>query len=78
MKIINVHQAKTHLSRILDEVADGKEVILAKAGKPMAVLSPFRSDLKKRKFFQLEGQIKMAADFNQTPKEFVTAFSDNH
>ena len=33
MRIINVHQAKTHLSRILDEVKDGEEIILAKGGK---------------------------------------------
>jgi PIN domain nuclease of toxin-antitoxin system/antitoxin (DNA-binding transcriptional repressor) of toxin-antitoxin stability system len=33
--IINIHEAKTHLSRIVEEVAAGKEVIIAKAGKPM-------------------------------------------
>ena len=36
--IINIHEAKTHLSRIVDEVAAGAEVIIAKAGKPMARL----------------------------------------
>jgi len=38
--IINIHEAKTHLSRIVDEVAAGAEVIIAKAGKPMARLTP--------------------------------------
>jgi prevent-host-death family protein len=39
-KVINIHEAKTLLSRILDEVAAGAEVIIAKAGEPMARLTP--------------------------------------
>lgn len=39
-KIINVHEAKTHLSKILERVHDGEEIILAKAGKPYAKLVP--------------------------------------
>jgi len=39
-KVINVHEAKTHLSRLLDEAHAGKEIILAKAGKPYARLMP--------------------------------------
>ena len=37
--IVNIHQAKTHLSRILDEVAAGAEVVIAKAGKPVALIA---------------------------------------
>jgi prevent-host-death family protein len=40
MKIVNVHEAKTHLSRLLSAVAAGEEVIIAKAGKPVARLVP--------------------------------------
>lgn len=43
MRIINVHEAKTHLSRLLDEVKAGEEVILAKMGKPYARLVPIDS-----------------------------------
>jgi prevent-host-death family protein len=39
-KVINIHEAKSHLSRIIDEVAAGAEFIIAKAAKPMARLSP--------------------------------------
>ena len=42
-RTINVHEAKTHLSRLLDEVEDGEEIILAKAGKPVARLVPLES-----------------------------------
>jgi prevent-host-death family protein len=40
-RVINIREAKAHLSRILDEVAAGSEVIIAKDGKPMARLAPF-------------------------------------
>jgi len=39
-KIVNVHEAKTHLSRLLERVMSGERIIIAKAGKPVAVLSP--------------------------------------
>jgi prevent-host-death family protein len=74
MRTINVHEAKTHLSRILEEIAAGDEVILAKAGKPMAVLSPYRQKSKKRRFFQMEGSIEIADDFTETPADFRAAF----
>ena len=41
MKIVNVHEAKTHLSRLLDEVKAGQEIVLAKMGKPYARLIPY-------------------------------------
>ena len=46
--VINIHEAKTHLSRIVDEVAAGEEVIIAKAGKPMARLSPITPRARKK------------------------------
>lgn len=48
MKIINIQAAKTHLSRIVDEAADGVEIALAKAGKPMVRLVPFKATPKPR------------------------------
>jgi prevent-host-death family protein len=62
--VINIHEAKTHLSRIVDEVAAGAEVIIAKAGKPMARLSPIRASAKQKKLGQLKGKIKVPDDFN--------------
>jgi prevent-host-death family protein len=41
--IVNIHQAKTHLSKLLERVANGEEIIIAKAGKPVAVLSPIHT-----------------------------------
>ena len=47
--IINIHQAKTHLSRIIEEVAAGKEVIIGKGGRPMARLVPLAPPVKPKK-----------------------------
>ena len=47
LRVINVHEAKTHLSKILDEVYQGEEVILAKAGRPYAKLVPLGNQDKR-------------------------------
>lgn len=62
--VVNIHEAKTNLSRIVEEVAAGAEVIIAKAGKPMARLSPIEGPSRKKKLGQLKGRIKVPADFN--------------
>ncbi|HWG75536.1 MAG TPA: type II toxin-antitoxin system Phd/YefM family antitoxin [Steroidobacteraceae bacterium] len=62
--IINIHEAKTHLSRIVDEVAAGTEVLIAKSGKPLARLSPIKAQIRKKRLGLLKGKIKIADDFN--------------
>jgi len=62
--IINIHEAKTHLSRIVDDVAAGAEVVIAKAGKPMARLVPLTSVPRAKKLGLLKGRIKVPNDFN--------------
>ena len=62
--IVNIHQAKTHLSRILDEVAAGAEVVIAKAGKPVARLVPLESSVRPKKLGLLKGRIKVPGNFN--------------
>lgn len=62
--VINIHEAKTHLSRIVDEVAAGAEVVIAKAGKPMARLTPIAPPVKKKRLGLLKGKIKVPDDFN--------------
>jgi prevent-host-death family protein len=63
-KVINIHDAKTHLSRIVDEVAGGAEMIIAKAGKPMARLTPIAPRARKKKLGLLKGKVKVPDDFN--------------
>ncbi len=70
--LINVHEAKTHLSRILDRVHRGEEIVLAKAGKPYVRLVPVR-DVKKRKPGLLKGKVT-AAFFEPLPEEELAAW----
>jgi prevent-host-death family protein len=72
-KVINIHEAKTHLSRIVEEVAAGKEILIAKAGRPMARLSPIAAGVKKKRLGLLKGRIEVAADFNAPLPDAVLA-----
>ena len=64
MTTVNIHEAKTHLSRLVDEVAAGAEIIIAKAGKPMARLAPIAAPVRKKRLGLLKGKIKVPDDFN--------------
>jgi len=50
MKTVNLHAAKTHLSRLVDEAANGEEIVIAKAGRPMVRLVPVTRPLKRPGF----------------------------
>ena len=64
MEIVNMHEAKTHLSRLVEKAAKGEPFIIAKAGKPMARLSPISAPVRKKHLGLLRGRIKVADDFN--------------
>ena len=64
MKFVNIHEAKTHLSRLLDEVSRGEEVTIAKAGKPIARLVPVTTSRPTRTPGFLRGKIRMSDDFD--------------
>lgn len=65
-RTVNLHAAKTHLSRLVDEAANGKEVVIAKAGKPMVRLVPVDSVRTPRKGFgSLEGQDPHTGEFRR-------------
>jgi prevent-host-death family protein len=73
MEQVNVHQAKTHLSRLLERVAEGEEIIIAKSGRPMARMVPMPSE--PRRPGRLKGKIRMADDFDAPlPEEIAAAF----
>jgi prevent-host-death family protein len=72
---VNIHQAKTHLSRLLERVALGEEVIIAKAGKPVAKLVPLAREGKIRSLGSAKGQFTVPDDFNDPlPKEIEDSF----
>ena len=76
MKQVNVHEAKTHLSRLLEEVETGEEIVVAKAGRPVAKLSPIRAKGRRRKLGLLDGKFRIPDDFNAPlPDEILDAFA---
>jgi prevent-host-death family protein len=73
-KSVNVHDAKTHLSRLLERVEAGEEITLARAGRPVARLVPYRSLREPRKPGLLKGKIWISDDFDDPLPEFEEAF----
>ena len=75
MKTINIHQAKTHLSRLLEKVALGEEVVIAKAGQPIAKLVPIGKGKRSRRLGTAKGDFIVPKDFNQPlPKDLEESF----
>lgn len=77
MEIVNIHEAKTHLSRLLEGVSRGEPFIIAKAGRPLAKVVPVESPEsgKTRRLGFLDGEIKVPDDFDRMGEaEIRTAF----
>jgi prevent-host-death family protein len=72
---VNIHEAKTHLSRLLERVAMGEEVIIAKAGTPVAKLVPIKQTKRGFQFGSAKGEFVVPDDFNDPlPKEIEDLF----
>ena len=71
MKTVSVHEAKTHLSRLLERVAAGDEVIISKSGKPVARLIAIANKQPKVVLGSDRGKVCIAPDFNEIPKDFL-------
>lgn len=75
MAQINIHEAKTTLSRLVDRASEGEEIIIAKAGKPMAKLVPLEDTSRPRKPGSMKGRIKIQKTFyDPLPEEILKAF----
>ncbi len=76
MPVINVYEAKTHLSQLLDRVAQGEEIVIARAGRPVARLVPIAASSEPRVPGDWRGKVWMAPDFDELPQDIVDAFED--
>lgn len=74
----NIHEAKTHLSRLVERAASGEEIVIAKAGKPMARLVAVERPLRAREPGGWEGRVWIADDFDELPEEIAAAFRGEH
>lgn len=63
---INIHEAKTHLSRLVEDVANGNEVLIAKGGRAMARLVPLGRDDAPRRAGLLKGRLRIADEFDRS------------
>jgi prevent-host-death family protein len=75
MQTVNMHEAKTHLSRLVERVAAGEEIVIARSGKPVAKLVPYAEQLAPRVPGSMEGKIWIADDFDDPlPLEILKGF----
>lgn len=73
-RFVNIHEAKTHLSRLVERAAAGEEIVVAKAGRPMAKLVRYEKPKVAREMGGWEGRVWIADDFDELPDEIAAAF----
>jgi prevent-host-death family protein len=75
MHVANIHEAKTHLSRLIDRVEAGEEVIIARAGKPVVRMVAYQEATPpKRVPGAWKGKVKISRDFDELPESIAAAF----
>jgi len=74
MTVINVHEAKTQLSRLLARVEAGEEIVIGRAGVPIAKIVPYQRRTEPRKPGRFAGRIHIAEDFDELPEDVQRAF----
>jgi prevent-host-death family protein len=73
--VVNIHEAKTHLSRLLERVSLGEEIIIGRAGRPVAKLVPYAPDAGPRTPGAWRGRVHIADDFDDLPEDVAKAFA---
>jgi prevent-host-death family protein len=74
MEIANIHEAKSRLSKLVEQTMNGEEVVITKAGRPMVRLVPIRANDSPRQGGQWKGRVRIAEDFDTLPDDVATAF----
>ena len=77
-EVVNVHDAKTHFSRLLERVANGEVITIGKAGKPVARLVPLPSSMLPRQPGAWRGRVRIHDDFDELPEEIAAAYRGEH
>lgn len=78
MSVTNIHEAKSQLSKLIKRAAEGEEIIIAKAGEPVAKIVPIKKKKreKTRRLGFWKGKVWIAPDFDETPEEIMKYFRD--
>lgn len=74
---VNMHEAKSQLSRLARRAWQGEEVVICKAGQPWLRLIPYRERTERRQPGGLEGQIRIEANFDSDDEEVIAAFENS-
>ena len=72
---MNIHEAKTHLSRLVERVEGGQEIVIARAGRPVARLIPYRARTSPRMPGQWRGLVSISPDFDRTDEAILDSFA---
>lgn len=73
-RTVNIHEAKTHLSRLVERVEGGEEIVIARAGRPVARLVAFRARTAPREPGLWRGRVRLAADFDAPDEDLIATF----
>jgi prevent-host-death family protein len=73
----NIHEAKTHLSRLVDRAAAGEEIVIARAGKPVAKLVAYKAPVGRRQLGHWTSLTWIAPDFDETDEETIKLFEES-
>jgi prevent-host-death family protein len=77
LETINIHEAKTHFSRLVERAERGEEIIIARSGRPVARLVPLEGQEKPRVFGRMRGKIRIADDFDAPlPDDILDQFEN--
>lgn len=74
MDVANIHEAKTHFSKLVERAEQGEEIVIARGGKPVAKLVPYHASTSPRTGGEWRGQVWMFPDFDELPEGFAAAF----
>lgn len=77
MKVVNVQEAKTHLSRIITDVIGGESILIAKHGKPLVKLSAYTPEQEGRALGGFEGRIRISEDFDAEDARVQSLFHES-
>ena len=78
MKKVNIYEAKTRLSQLVEEAASGEDVVIARAGRPVARLTRLQKTPRKRRLGLLDGRFKIPDDFKRPlPEEVLRIFESD-
>lgn len=74
MAVVNIYEAKTHFSKLVERALAGEEVVIAKAGRPVAKIIAYRETRTPRIPGGWEGRVRLHEDFDELPEELAAAF----